>query len=78
VNFVPSKIPLRGNSCQKCIYSLPAQVTAKHRAKFGWLALSDVGRCSKEAKMQKPLKLTGVPQSTRSISAASAPKFTIL
>ena len=24
------------------IHSLPAQVTAKHRAKFGWLPLSDV------------------------------------
>jgi len=34
--------------------------------------------CSNAAKMRKPLKLAGVPQTTGSISAASRPKFTIL
>jgi len=36
--FCTCKIPLRGNSRRKCIglYSLPAQVTAKHRATFGY------------------------------------------
>ena len=34
--------------------------------------------CSNAAKTRKPLKLAGVPQTTRSISAASRPKFTIL
>ena len=34
--------------------------------------------CSNAAKMRKPLKLAGVPQTTRTISAASGPKFTIL
>jgi len=29
------------------IYSLPAQVTAKHCAKFGWLPLSDVAAVTK-------------------------------
>jgi len=47
VNLEPGKIPLRGNSRRKCIYSLPAQVTAKHRAKFGWLPLSDVAAITK-------------------------------
>jgi len=42
VNFVLGKIPLRGNK-----YSVPAQKTAKHRAKFGWLPLSDVAEVTK-------------------------------
>jgi len=28
---------------RKCIHSVAAQETAKHRAKFGWLPLRDVG-----------------------------------
>jgi len=35
VNFAPGKIPLGGKSPKKCIYSMPAQEMAKHRAKFG-------------------------------------------
>jgi len=31
-----------GATTAENIYSLPAQVTAKHRAKFGWPPLSDV------------------------------------
>ena len=34
--------------------------------------------CSKAAKTRKPLKVAGVPQTPEMISAASAPKFTIL
>ena len=34
--------------------------------------------CSNAAKTQNPLKFAGVPQTTRSISAVSRPKFTIL
>jgi len=34
--------------------------------------------CSKAPKMRNLLKFAGVPQTTRSISAASGPKFTIL
>ena len=33
--------------------------------------------CSKTAKMWKPLKVAGVPQTPERISAASGPKFTI-
>ena len=47
LNFAPGKIPLAGNSRQKCIYSVAAQETAKHRAKFGWLPLSDVAAVTK-------------------------------
>jgi len=42
VNFAADKILLRGKNLRKCIYSVPAQETAKHRAKFGWPPLSDV------------------------------------
>ena len=35
VNIAAGKIPLGGNSRQKCIYSITVQATAKHRAKFG-------------------------------------------
>jgi len=42
VNFAPGKIPWRGKNPRKCICSVPAQEMAKHRAKFGWLPLSDV------------------------------------
>jgi len=31
-----------GKSPRKCIYSVPAQEMAKHRAKFGWPPVSDV------------------------------------
>jgi len=34
--------------------------------------------CSNAAKTQNPLIFAGTPQTTRSISAASGPKFTIL
>ena len=47
LNFAPGKIPLRGNSRQKRIYSVAAQETAKHCAKFGWLPLSDVTAVTK-------------------------------
>jgi len=30
-----------GKNPRKCIYSVPAQETAKHRTKFAWLPLSD-------------------------------------
>jgi len=47
VNFAPGKLPLWGNSRRKCIYSLPAQATTKHRAKFSWLPLSDIAAVTK-------------------------------
>jgi len=36
---------------KKCIYSVPAQETAKHCAKFGWLPLSDVAAVTKSKRI---------------------------
>jgi len=36
-----------GQSPRKSVYSAPAQETAKHRAKFGWLPLNDVAAVTK-------------------------------
>ena len=41
VNIAPSKIPLGGMSLRNCMYSVEAQETAKHRAKFGWPPVSE-------------------------------------
>ena len=62
----------QGATAPENVYSVTAQETAKHRAKFGWLPFSDV------AAVTKPLKLAGVPQTTGAISGTSGPKFTIL
>ena len=35
---------------RKCIYSVPAQEMAKHRAKFGWPALSDIAAVTKPTR----------------------------
>jgi len=47
VNFVRGEIPSGGNSPRKCIYSVAAQETAKHRAKFGWPPLSNIAAVTK-------------------------------
>ena len=78
VNFAPGKIPLWGKSPQKCIYSVPDQETAKHRAPKVWLASVERGRYSNKAKTRNPLKFDGMPQTNSPISAANGPKFTIL
>ena len=52
VNFARGEIPSGGKSPRKCIYSVAAQETAKHRAKFGWLPVSDV------AAVRKPRRET--------------------
>jgi len=52
---------IRGKSHQKCVYCVPAHHTAKHRAKFGWLPLSDVDRCSKP-KRETGWNLLGCPK----------------
>jgi len=43
-----------------------------------WLTPNTGVPCNKAAKRQNPLKLVGVPQTTRPISDASGPKFTIM
>jgi len=44
---------IRGQKPPKCIYSVPAQETAKDHAKFGWPTLSDV------AAVMQPRRETG-------------------
>jgi len=44
---------LWSNSRRKCIYSLPAQVRAKHCEKFGWLQLSDVAAVTKTRRERR-------------------------
>ena len=43
-----------------------------------WLRRTTRGPCNDAAKTRNPLKLPGVPQTNKTISAASGPKFTIL
>ena len=43
-----------------------------------WLTPTTLLLCSNAAKMRRPLKFGGVPQTGKPISAASRPKFTIL
>jgi len=45
--FCTRQNSIRGKSPQKCIYTAPAQETAKHRAKFGWPVVSDVAAVTK-------------------------------
>ena len=47
VNFAPGKILSGAKSPQKCIYSVPAQQTAKHRAKFGSPPVTEVAAVTK-------------------------------
>jgi len=46
---------VREQEPHKCIYSTPAQESAKHGEKLGR------HRCTNEAKTQNPLKFAGVP-----------------
>ena len=53
-----------GKSPRKCIsllYSVPAQETAKHRAKFGWRPLSNVGAVTKPTRETR-WNLLGCPK----------------
>ena len=43
-----------------------------------WLASGERRRCSNEGNTRNPLKLGGVPQTGKQISAVSGPKFAIL
>jgi len=76
VNVALGKIPLRGKSPRKCIYTVPpgdGQTLCTV-----WLAFVERHRCSNEAKTRNPLKFAGVPQTPEPISAVSGPKFIIL
>ena len=43
-----------------------------------WLTPTTRGPCSDSAKTRNPLKIAGVPQTRKQISAVNRPKFTIL
>jgi len=45
--FCTCQNSVRGKSPQKCIYSVPAQVTTKDHAKFGWPPVNDVAAVTK-------------------------------
>jgi len=45
--FCTWKNSIRGKSLPKCIYSVLAREMAKHRGKFGWPLLSDIGAVMK-------------------------------
>jgi len=63
----------RGKSSRQCIYNVPAQEMAKHRAKFGWPP--ERRRCSNESKTRNLLKFAGVPQTRQRISDVNGPLF---
>jgi len=80
VNFAPGKIPSRGKNPsppKKKLYSVPAQETAKDRAKFGWPPMSDVAAVTKPRR-ETGKKYAGAPQTRQQIPALSGPKFAIL
>jgi len=61
VNFAPGKLSQWAKSPRKCIYSVSAPETAKHRAKFGWLPLSEVAAVTKP-KRETRCNLLGCPK----------------
>ena len=66
MNFEAEKIPLGDNSPQN-VYSVPAQETATHRAKFGWPPVSDIAAATKP--VAKPVEITwGAPNNRTDIS----------
>jgi len=46
MKFATGKIPSEAKASEK-VYSVAAQETAKHRAKFGWSPVSDVAAVTK-------------------------------
>jgi len=56
-----SKIPSGGKSPQKCIYSVPAQETAKDCSKFGWPPVSNVAGIMKP-RLEIGYNLLGCPK----------------
>jgi len=61
-NYVRGQeLPPQKKQKQKSINSVPAQETAKRRARFRWPPVSDVAAVTK-ARRENPLKFAGVPQ----------------
>jgi len=76
-----SKILSGSKSPQKCVYSIPAQETAKYRAKFGWPLVSDVTALTKPRR-ETNWNLLGCPKlqnrSQPLVGQSLGPKFAIL
>jgi len=62
LNFVPGKILLRARAPEN-VYIVPAKETDKHRAKFGWLPLSNVAAVKKPRRKTRS-NLLGCPKLT--------------
>jgi len=61
VNFTCGKFLSGVKSPQKCIYSVAAQETAKHRSKFGWPPVNDVAAV-KKPRRETHQNLLGCPK----------------
>ena len=63
MNFACGKIPSGGKISRNCVYSVPGQETAIHRAKFrcGWPPVSDVAAVTK-ARRETHQNLQGWPK----------------
>ena len=71
MNIARAKIPSEGNSPQNCIYDVPAEQSAKGRAKFGWPTVSDVG--AQRSEDAKPVEICcGAPNSRTDVSRQCA------
>jgi len=67
---------VKGQQPRKCIYSVPAQETAKHRAKFGCTV--ERRRCSNEAKTRNVEICWGAPNPPTNLSRLLAEVYHIV
>ena len=65
----------RGKSLRKCLQNVPAQETAKHRVKFGWLPVNDVAVVKKPRR--ETVEICWGARTGKPISAVSGPTYTI-
>ena len=75
VNFARGEIPSGGKRARKCIYSVPGQETAKHRAKFGWPPINDVAAVTK-ARLETRwnfLRCRKLPNQSQPLVSRSSP-----
>ena len=77
MHFAPCKILSGARAPEKIYIYCSSQGDSQTSSKV-WLSSGEQRRCSNAAKIRKPLKLAGVPQTTGPISAVSGPKFATL
>ena len=79
VNFARDKIPFGGKRPESVYIAYQGRRRPNIvQSLVDFRSSVERRRCSNEAKTRNPLKLAGVPQTNKRISAASGPKFTIL